>query len=113
MMKTERQDMIKVYHISPKEDFSGVDRTLVAEVATTDLEYAYRWTNNVEGSWSIKTLDIQNGDYNPAVTVIAPLYVDKNGKAWGHRSTSVNDEFELNGKIYRVAPCGFEEKKAA
>ena len=42
------------------------------------LEYAYRWTNNVMGSWSIKEETFSNGesngDYNPNVTVMAPLH---------------------------------------
>ena len=40
------------------------------------LEYAYRWTNNVMGSWSIKEEYFEdgekNGDYNPNVTVMDP-----------------------------------------
>ena len=52
----------------------------VANVATTieddalALEYAWRWTNNVDGSWSRRDLP-DNGDENPDVTVIAPLPV--------------------------------------
>ena len=35
------------------------------------MEYAYRWTNNVMGSWSIKKVfedGETNGDFNPNVT---------------------------------------------
>ena len=39
------------------------------------MEYAYRWTNNVMGSWSIKKEVFEdgetNGDFNPNVTVMA------------------------------------------
>ena len=59
------------------------------------LEYAYRWTNNVMGSWSIQKEmlgeDFANGDLNTNVTVEAPLHVGDDGKEWGHRSTSVGD----------------------
>lgn len=77
------------------------------------LEYAFRWTNNVMGSWSIKeetlTAGYPNGDYNDDVTVLAPLFVDENGKEWGHRSTSVGDYMLLGNTKYKVANFGFEE----
>ena len=77
------------------------------------LEYAYRWTNNVMGSWSIKEEYFENGeengDYNPDVTVMAPLHKDENGKEWGHRSTSVGDQILMGTTKYKVAFAGFEE----
>lgn len=86
----------------------------VAEVETTltnvdeALEYAYRWTNNVMGSWSIKEENFSNGeangDYNPNVTVMAPLH--KGGI--GLRSTSMGDQMLIGNKKYKVAMCGFE-----
>jgi len=77
------------------------------------LEYAYRWTNNVMGSWSVKLKyfpenNEKNGDYNENVTVMAPLHVDENGKEWGHRSTSVGDQMLIGNKKYVVASFGFE-----
>jgi hypothetical protein len=77
------------------------------------LEYAYRWTNNVSGSWSIKIKMLElsdgtsfdNGDYNDDVTVIAPLR--KNGM--GLRSTSMFDRMVVNGKTYKVGEYGFKE----
>jgi len=79
------------------------------------LEYAYRWTNNVEGSWSIKEEYFENGernnDLNDAVTVMAPLHKDENGKEWGHRSTSVGDQLLLGNRKFKVASFGFEEIK--
>ncbi len=73
------------------------------------LEYAYRWTNNVMGSWSIKEETFsngqENGDYNPNVTVMAPLH--KGGM--GLRSTSMGDQMLLGTAKYKVAMCGFEE----
>lgn len=86
----------------------------VAEVETTHtdvmeaLEYAYRWTNNVMGSWSRPEKTFENGepngDYNPFVTTLAPL---RNGM--GLRSTSMGDEMIVDGKTYTVAMLGFEE----
>ena len=73
------------------------------------LEYAYRWTNNVMGSWSIKkeTFDDgeTNGDYNENVTVMAPLHEG----GMGLRSTSMGDQMLLGTTKYEVAMCGFEE----
>ena len=75
------------------------------------LEYAYRWTNNVMGSWSIKKEFFDdgepNGDFNPNVTVMKPTEVI-DGKEWGHRSTSVGDQMLVGNKKYVVAPFGFE-----
>ena len=86
----------------------------VAEVETTHtdvmeaLEYAYRWTNNVMGSWSRPEKTFENGetngDYNPFVTTLAPLH---NGM--GLRSTSMGDEMICDGKTFKVAMLGFEE----
>ena len=76
------------------------------------LEYAYRWTNNVMGSWSIKEQylgDEVNGDYNDDVTVMAPLHTDENGKQWGLRSTSVGDQMLLGTTKYKVSAFGFKE----
>ena len=77
------------------------------------LEYAYRWTNNVMGSWSIKremiSEDYANGDLNDAGTVKAPLHVDDKGNEWGHRSTSVGDMMHVDGRSFEVARMGFQE----
>jgi hypothetical protein len=96
-----------------------LDYTDVAEVNawhTEDineaLEYAYRWTNNLSGSWSIKLKDMtlsdgtvfDNGDYNDNVTVLVPLR-----KGMGLRSTSMSDRMVLNGKTYKVSAIGFTE----
>ena len=76
------------------------------------LEYAYRWTNNLSGSWSIKLKDMtlrdgtvfDNGDYNDDVTVLVPL-----SKGMGLRSTSRFDRMVLNGKTYAIDSIGFTE----
>ena len=63
------------------------------------LEYAFRYTNNVEGSWSMKV----GGDSNDDVEVVKPLY-----KGRGHRSTSVGDHMRVDGQLYIVAGMGFK-----
>ena len=72
------------------------------------LEYAYRWTNNVMGSWSRDEKVFEdgtpNGDYNPAVTRVAPLHED----GMGLRSTSMGDQMLVGNKKYVVAMMGFE-----
>ena len=76
------------------------------------LEYAYRWTNNVMGSWSIKSKVLssgENGDYNENVTVMAPLPVDDRGQEWGLRSTSVGDQMLVGNTKYEVSMLGFKE----
>ena len=85
--------------------FVDVDDNMKVDEA---LEYAYRWTNNVMGSWSIKkeTFDDgeKNGDYNENVTVMAPLHEG----GMGLRSTSMGDQMLLGTTKYEVAMCGFE-----
>lgn len=78
----------------------------ISAFGTTDqcLEYAYRWTNNIMGSWSRNDIE-DNGDHNPNVTVMAPL----NEGGMGLRSTSMGDQMLIGNKKYEVAMCGFEE----
>jgi hypothetical protein len=95
-------------------DVAEVDVTDIAPFATTMecLEYAYRWTNNVLGSWSIKKTsfpdpangDRINGDYNEDVTVLAPR-----ADGMGLRSTSMFDRMIADGKTYKVDMMGFKE----
>jgi hypothetical protein len=107
---------IKVIHKARFEDEKDQFVATVLVPTDTDpieaLEYAYRWTNNVEGSWSIKKKEFEggrkNGDYNDFVKVVEPLEVI-DGKEWGHRSTSSGDHMILNGDTYRVAMVGFQK----
>ena len=80
------------------------------------LDYAYRWTNTLEGSWSKKVAWLydssnkmfDNGDFNVDVEVVAPLpKVD--GKVFGLRSSMMGDKFVINGKEFAVATFGFDE----
>ena len=92
--------------VSVPEEVSAFGTTLDC------LEYAYRWTNNVQGSWSIKKTsfpdpangDRVNGDYNENVAV---LYNRPDGM--GQRSTMMGDRMEVDGKTYKVASFGFTE----
>ena len=69
-------------------------------VGTEALEYAYRWTQNIMDSWSLKMPEDGNDD----VTVMGEIV---NGM--GIRSTSMGDHMLLGTTKYKVAPVGFEE----
>ena len=79
------------------------------------LEYAYRRTQNIEGSWSKGPViewdgeEHDNGDYSEDITVMAPLHKDESGKEWGHRSTSVGDQILFGTVKYKVDSFGFSE----
>ena len=79
------------------------------------LEYAYRRTQNIEGSWSKGPViewdgeEHDNGDYSEDITVMQPLHVDADGKEWGHRSTSVGDHIVFGTVKYKVDSFGFSE----
>jgi hypothetical protein len=88
------------------------------------LEYAWRYTNNVEGSWSqgpeLTMPDgstQENGDYNAGTEVLVPLAIQGN-RTYGHRSAMVGDRFIIvsdtdgaDGNIpYRVASFGFDRE---
>ena len=107
---------ITVIHASFLEE--GETAKAVAKVSTSGLdlfqatEYAYRYTNNVDGSWSMKLGE----DANDAVEVIAPLISHK-GKTYGLRSTSVGDVMIVDDgegfvDYFKVAGFGFEPCEA-
>jgi hypothetical protein len=67
------------------------------------LEYAFRWTQNIEGSWSRP----DNADHNDRVIVVAPL-PQRFGRVMGHRSSMVGDRFITeDGDAYICSPVGF------
>ena len=72
-----------------------------AETTIDKLEFAYRWTQNIMDSWSLKGF----ADGNDMVTVVG----DTKGGTLGIRSTSVGDQMLLGTTKYKVAPCGFEK----
>lgn len=92
---------VLVYHAQPEGyqlvavvNVSGweFDNADVADV----LEYAYRWTQNIDGSWSLKI----GADANDLVEP-----VDLGDR--GHRSTSVHDALVYQNQAYVVASSGF------
>jgi hypothetical protein len=108
---------VTVQHIEQDRDTGavlGFDNVAEVDVWHTEdideaLEYAYRYTNNVDGSWSMKI----GSDANDDVTVLAPLHVTEDGRTMGLRSTSMFDRLVLNGKTYRVSMVGFKEIELA
>ena len=113
---------IIVQHAERNRDTGDVTSyTDVARVDVSDfvnhgveemLEYAYRYTNNVMGSWSIKkeflpTRDggeMPNGDYNEDVTVLR-----QREDGMGQRSTMVFDRMVVGDETYTVSPVGFKK----
>jgi hypothetical protein len=86
--------------------FVDVPVDTVAAGVDACLEYAFRWTQNIADSWSMKG----ERDGNDNVTVMADLPVSKKtGQVMGLRSTSVGDQILFGNKKYRVAFAGFEE----
>lgn len=72
------------------------------------LEYAFRLTQNIHGSWSKEDIGETNFDWSDDVTEIAPLQVI-DGKEYGHRSSMVGDIFVVEGHgTYTVGVFGFE-----
>lgn len=68
------------------------------------LEYAYRWTQNIMDSWSMKMPEDGNDD----VTVVGELPV-YDGQTYGLRSTSMGDQMLMGTTKYKVSMVGFEE----
>ena len=98
---------VAVIHTAFEDTQRTVALVEVGERTGTDaLEYAYRWTQNIMDSWSLK----MEQDGNDDVTVMAELPVSKRtGQRMGLRSTSVGDQMLLGTKKYRVANFGFKE----
>lgn len=94
--------IVNVFH-----DTTRVCQIIIPEDIADDIDdvlgYAYRWTQNINDSWSIKNDKFH--DNNDHVVNVAPL-VD----GYGHRSSMVGDRFEIvGGKTYVCAPIGFDE----
>jgi len=90
---------------------SGFTRMAVVQAPTDCVEdalnYAYRWTNNLHGSWSRDDIP-ENGDYNELVEFVGELEVGKDGTVYGVRSTSMGDVMFCDGEKYEVAMAGFK-----
>jgi hypothetical protein len=110
---------ITVVHSNKEVNEAKIVATVEYEGTDVDraLEYAFRWTQNLDGSWSQgerieswqdKGFMEDNMDFNPNVTVVAPLPTHC-GRTYGHRSSSVGDIFVIDGHFYAVASFGFEK----
>jgi len=94
---------VKVFHVrhlSAPEHIATVEAPY--ETHEQACEYAFRWTQNIEDSWSKK----MPHDGNDAVTVEVPVLLGR-----GHRSTMAGDCFEVEGQRYMCAPIGFTPMK--
>ena len=78
-----------VAFVNVKEDMTLIEK----------LEYAYRWTQNIMHSWSLKMPEDGNDD----VTVMGDI-----SDGYGLRSTSVGDQMLVGNKKYVVASFGFK-----
>ena len=96
---------VAVIHTAFEETPRTVALVEVGErTGTSALEYAYRWTQNIMDSWSLK----MEQDGNDDVTVMGELPV-VDGQTYGLRSTSMGDHMLLGNTKYKVAMVGFEE----
>ena len=91
---------VKVYHTAFEETPIHI-ATVEAPHAKHEeaCEYAYRWTQNIMDSWSLKMPE----DGNDAVTVVGDI-----SDGYGLRSTSVGDQILVGTEKYVVARFGFE-----
>lgn len=114
--------IIKVFHLKHLNEQDHGELYHVANVNVSELKeaciyeklaYAYRWTNDIHGSWSISPEQQPDGtpgdDYNKSVEIIAPS-TTLDGQAVALRSTSPGDVMVLEGAAYLVLPFGFEQK---
>ena len=92
---------VAVIHTAFEDTPSTVAFVDVPEFPTLieTLEYAYRWTQNIMDSWSLKMPE----DGNDAVTVVGDI-----SSGMGLRSTSVGDQVLVGTEKYVVAPFGFQ-----
>ena len=82
------------------------------------LNYAFRATQNIDGSWSRGVtfehagVEYDNPDFDQNVKVMAALPVSKMGYTMGHRSTMVGDQILVGTKKFVVEFSGFEQISA-
>ena len=94
-------EQVAVIHTAFEDSPSTVAFINVKEDMTLSekLEYAYRWTQNIFDSWSLKMPE----DGNEDVTVMGDI-----SDGYGLRSTSVGVQMLVGTEKYVVAPMGFE-----
>lgn len=108
---------VSVIHAAFEDSPRVVAFVEVGDRTGTDaLEYAYRRTNNIMGSWSrgatfeFNGETVVNEDFSEDVTVMAELPVsERTGETMGLRSTSMGDQMLLGNVKYEVAAFGFKE----
>ena len=102
MMPNNENQPVAVIHTAFEDSPRTVALVQTKEGMTLNekLEYAYRWTQNIMDSWSLKMPQDGNDD----VTVMGEI-VD----GMGLRSTSVGDQMLVGTTKYKVAAFGFEE----
>ena len=100
MMPNNTSQTVAVIHTAFEDKPSTVALVHTKEGMTLSqkLEYAYRWTQNIMDSWSLK----MPMDGNDDVTVMGEI-VD----GMGLRSTSMGDQILVGTEKYVVAPMGF------
>ena len=108
--------IIEVLHFDRgRNKFEAVAEVTLDAVTSLEaaLEYAYRWTNNISGSWSVKQEMLDdgtfNGDYNEAVKVLKKNFVGEDGREYGRRSSMMFDRMVVDGETYEVATVGFKK----
>ena len=101
MMPKETNQTVAVIHTAFEDKPSTVALVHTKEGMTLSekLEYAYRWTQNIMDSWSLKL----PMDGNDAVSVMGDI-----SDGYGLRSTSVGDQILVGTEKYVVAPFGFQ-----
>ena len=101
MMPKETNQTVAVIHTAFEDKPSTVALVHTKEGMTLNqkLEYAYRWTQNIMDSWSLKL----PMDGNDAVTVMGDI-----SDGYGLRSTSMGDQMLIGNQKYVVAAFGFK-----
>lgn len=100
-----QRNQVAVIHTAFEETPRTVAFVDVGDRTGSDaLEYAYRWTQNIMDSWSLK----MEQDGNDDVTVVGELPVH-DGQTFGLRSTSMGDHMLFGTVKYKVGMVGFEE----
>ena len=100
MMPKETNQTVAVIHTAFEDKPSTVALVQTKEGMSLieKLEYAYRWTQNIMDSWSLKL----PMDGNDDVTVMGDI-----SSGMGLRSTSMGDQILVGTEKYVVAPMGF------
>ena len=96
---------VTVTYQNGKVPYNAAEVNAPTQDVNEALNYAFRWTQNIDGSWSNKI----GGDANDNVT---PLHYYASGT--GLRSSMVGDEFTVwfedkTFKKFRCMPIGFKD----